>query len=276
MTLRQQRRDIEMDELLFEHDAFVIEPVSGEIYPGGSCEMTIVFRPDAVGDISATAFCEVSGRQSRLPLLIQGHGLGPKATWLYDTLDIGDVFINSRHRYEVVLENTGEIKASFTLQPNNSLFASKFQFSPLNKRLQPKEQVHIEIDFCCDMLGEFTEAFVCSLLGQPQPLPLTIKGRVVGPSFHFSTAAVDFGTVSLGFLNSFTFFLHNTSDIPMRFSLRITEEDAQQPEFRVTPTTGAVLPQGKQKLQVMRTHSNCSLPSRSPKFSHHACQCAHL
>ena len=35
------------------------------------------------------------------------------------------------------------------------------------------------------------------LRGQPAPLPLTLKGRVVGPSFHFSLDKVAFGTVSL-------------------------------------------------------------------------------
>ena len=84
---------------------------------------------------------QVIGREQRLPLHLQGLGLGPKATWLYDTLDVGDVYVNSQHRYEVVIENHGQIPASYALQPNTSLFASKFTFSPTAGKLNPTEQV---------------------------------------------------------------------------------------------------------------------------------------
>ena len=249
--LRQQRRAIDADPLLFEHASFSIEPSRGEIYPGGYCELTISFRPASVGEIAATAYCEVSGRESRLPLMMQGVGLGPKGTWLYDTLDIGDVFVNSRHRYEVVLDNHGEIDADYSLQPHDSLFAHCFKFTPSHGTLRPREDVCVEVAFCCDRLGEFAETFTWTLASQPQPLPLTIKGRVVGPSFHFSVPAVDFGVVSLGFLNSTTFYLHNTSDIPMRFALRIPEPEPSptgERQFQVVPASGAVLPHGKKKL----------------------------
>ena len=51
-------------------------------------------------------------------------------------------------------------------------------------RLEPKENVPIEVRFCSDALGEFQETFVGQLVGQPAPLPLILKGRVVGPSFQ--------------------------------------------------------------------------------------------
>jgi len=147
-------------------------------------------------------------------LRLQGKGLGPKATWLYDTLDIGDIFVNSQHRYEVVLENHGEISADYELGLPDSLFAGKFSFTPMQGRLEPKENVAIEVRFCSDALGEFQETFIGQLTGQPAPLPLILKGRVVGPSFHFSLEQIDFGSVSIGFLNTITFSLHNTSEVP--------------------------------------------------------------
>ena len=103
---------------------------------------------------------------------------------------------------------------------------SMFRFSPAGGRLEPKQQVQIEVEFCSHLLGEFSETFRWTLQGQPQPLPLQVKGRVVGPSFHFSEGGakgavplegIDFGVVSLGFLQSKEFSLHNTSEVPMRF-----------------------------------------------------------
>ena len=259
-ALRVQRRIAEEDPLVFEDEIFAIEPLSGEIFPGCSCEVTVVFRPNLAGEASTTAYCAVNGRQERLALRLQGMGLGPKATWLYDTLDIGDIFVNSRHRYEVALENHGEIGADYTLVKNNSLFASKFSFSPSEGHLEPKEMVNIEVRFLSDALGEFSETFVAQLFGQPAPLPMLIKGRVVGPSFLFQQTGggepvevLDFKTVSIGFLNTITFELQNTSEIPMRYALRIPGDTAnafQPREFQVVPASGAVLPHGKQKLQL--------------------------
>ena len=47
-----------------------------------------------------------------------------------------------------------------------------------------------QVRFCSDALGEFQETFIGQLTGQPAPLPLILKGRVVGPSFHFSLEQV--------------------------------------------------------------------------------------
>ena len=77
------------------------------------------------------------------------------------------------------------------------------------------------------------------------------QGRVVGPSFHFSLEEIAFGTVSLGFLNTKTFHLHNTSEIPLRFALRVPEDcNPLYKEFAIIPATGVVLPHGKQRLQL--------------------------
>ena len=43
----------------------------------------------------------MTGRESRLPLRIRGDGTGPQVHFSLDTLDIGNVFINSQHSYEV-------------------------------------------------------------------------------------------------------------------------------------------------------------------------------
>ena len=98
MQLRAARRLIEENPLPFDDPIFSIEPAEGEIFPNAYCELTIAFRPTTAGECACTAFCELTGRESRLPLQLQGQGLGPKATWLYESLDIGDVYVNSEHK----------------------------------------------------------------------------------------------------------------------------------------------------------------------------------
>jgi hydrocephalus-inducing protein len=97
------------------------------------------------------------------------------------------------------------------------------------------------------LFGDFPE-------GQPDPLPLVLKGRVVAPSFHFDDSAkegIHFGDVSLGFLNSVDFTLTNTSEIPMRFRLRIPNEHGEEhDQFDVQPSAGIILPHGEQQLRL--------------------------
>ena len=43
----------------------------------------------------------MAGRESRLPLRIRGEGIGARVMFLFDSLDIGNIFVNSKHSYEV-------------------------------------------------------------------------------------------------------------------------------------------------------------------------------
>ncbi len=68
-------------------------------------EITVIFEPDHAREYKATAYCDVGGRASRLPIQLCGTGLGPKAVFSYDLLDVGEAFINTPHKYEVELLN---------------------------------------------------------------------------------------------------------------------------------------------------------------------------
>ena len=96
--MRMARRQIEEDPLYFDDPVFRVDPPSGEILPNSYYDFTVAFRPKTAGEVALTAYCEVTGREARLPLQLQGQGLGPKATWLYESLDVGDVYVNSEHR----------------------------------------------------------------------------------------------------------------------------------------------------------------------------------
>lgn len=94
-----------------------------------------------------------------------------------------------------MLENHGDIDCDYSLAPNDSLFASCFVFTPSQGHLNSREQQVVTVNFCSDLLGEVNESFIWYLEGQPEPLPLLLKGRVIGPQFHFSLPdGVNFGT----------------------------------------------------------------------------------
>ena len=72
---------VERDPMLFDDDVIEIEPVEGDIWPNSSFEVNVVFKPREAIQYTRTAFCDITGRQSRLPLRIRGDGAGPKV-WI--------------------------------------------------------------------------------------------------------------------------------------------------------------------------------------------------
>lgn len=89
------------DELLFTDDAFNIMPQEGDIWPNSTCEINVVFKPTLAKAYNQIAYCDIVGRETRLPLRLKGDGIGPQVFFSYDTMNMGHIFINSKHSYEV-------------------------------------------------------------------------------------------------------------------------------------------------------------------------------
>jgi hydrocephalus-inducing protein len=108
---RKQKREIEADIMNFKNKNFSIAPISGEIWPKMEEYVTISFHPKVEASFENIAFCEVSGRENRLPIKIIGKGKGPDVSFSFNDLHIGELFINSPHEYEVsnYLDNKGLI-----------------------------------------------------------------------------------------------------------------------------------------------------------------------
>ena len=209
------------DKLVFDDDVFKIEPPEGEIWPNSSMEVSVVFKPEEPRVYNRTAFCDITGRESRLPLRIRGDGVGPNVQFSFDSLELGNLFVHSTHHYEVVLANRGDIDAIFTLQPRQTVFAPCFRFNPSEGIVMPEGHQAIQITFHSTMLGDFKETFSFQIDGSTQSLDLTFTGSVVGPTFEFDVPRLRFGHVSYGFTSSQVCTLRNTSLVPMRFKLRV-------------------------------------------------------
>lgn len=170
----------------------------GEIWPNSQAEISVVFSPQEATSYSRAIYCDVTGREARLLLKIKGEGLGPKCRFSFDTLDIQNVFVNSAHAYEVILENRGAIEAAYSLLPSTSLFGPNFTFAPSSGMIQPGKLQAMQISFRSNELGEFDEEFQWRVEGAPHPLKLSIRGMVIGPTFQLDQTQIKFGTISYG------------------------------------------------------------------------------
>lgn len=84
--------------------------------------------------------------------------------------------------------------------------------------------------------GIINETFAFEIKGAKDPELLHVKGRVIGPTFHFDVDELDFGTVPFNFVNQKMFHMVNTSEIPMRYTLRVPQDKTGDGrEFTITP-----------------------------------------
>nr|XP_023421731.1 hydrocephalus-inducing protein homolog [Cavia porcellus] len=275
-TFENQRKLVQGDSMLFLNSIFTIEPLEGEVWPNSSTEITVYFNPVEAKIYQQTIYCDISGREIRLPLRIKGEGMGPKIHFNFELLDIGKVFIGSIHCYEAVLSNKGSIDALFNVIPPTSALGACFVFSPKEGIIEPSGVQAVQISFSSGILGHFEEEFLINVNGAPEPVKLTIRGCVIGPTFHFNVPALHFGDVSYGFPHTLMCSLNNTSLVPMTFKLRIprdgndlkstpsceqasnkrlpgTSEEihtVKPKEFTITPTCGTIRPQGFAAIKV--------------------------
>ncbi|XP_074708613.1 hydrocephalus-inducing protein homolog [Strix uralensis] len=226
---QNQRAKAQGDSMLFSDDVFTLEPLEGDIWPNSSAEINVIFRPREARVYQQTVYCDISGRETRLPLRIKGEGIGPRLRFSFEQLDIGKVFVGLEHSYEVVLFNKGAIDAVFNLVPPATALGSCFTFLPQEGIILPDGLQVIRISFSSTILGEFTEEFRFSVNGSPEPVTLTIRGCVIGPTFHFDVPALHFGDVSFGFPHTLSCRLTNTSLVPLTFNLRIPGDGLGEP-----------------------------------------------
>ncbi|NWV14183.1 HYDIN protein, partial [Ptilonorhynchus violaceus] len=155
--LQSKRAKVQGDPLLFSSDIFSIEPMEGEVRPNCSAEISVFFKPQQARVYKQAVYCDVSGHETRLPLLLIGEGLGPQLHFNFEELDVGKVFVRAAHSYEAILFNNGPIEAPFSLIPPTTAVGSCFTFLPQEGIVAPDGLQVIRISFCPTVLGEFKE-----------------------------------------------------------------------------------------------------------------------
>ncbi|TPP57524.1 Hydrocephalus-inducing protein [Fasciola gigantica] len=184
---------------LVKHVPFSVKPIEGVVRPYSEKEIVITFSPEKAQEYQDTLYCDVEGLCERLRLDVNGLGVGPRVKYSFCCLDIGRVFIGSKHSYELVLSNVGCIDAIFTAQKPKTLFSSCFTLTPEEGLINPGGYQAIQIDFYSpSQLGQFEECFEFLSDGCIKSDRITIRGEVVGPTFHFDVNEVDFGQISYG------------------------------------------------------------------------------
>ncbi|XP_058702204.1 hydrocephalus-inducing protein-like [Poecile atricapillus] len=275
-SVREKMMKLKEDPMLFSSDAFSLEPLEGEIEPNSSVQIKVTFKPLKAREYRSVAYCNISGRGSRLPLHLRGEGQGPVVEFSRQMLKLGNISVNTSHVYEVKLMNRGAIDAPFTYIPSATNVGCCFKFAPEEGVIAAGGIRTIHISFNATVLGSFEEQFQFRVAASPTPVTLTVWGCVTGPALHFDLHELHFGDISFGFPRTMTCRLTNTSPVAVTFKLRMSDDGTQpavssldqickdsdpswrkgihfyvEPrEFTMNPSQGTILPQGHQDIEV--------------------------
>uniref|UniRef100_A0A096LZ64 HYDIN/VesB/CFA65-like Ig-like domain-containing protein n=1 Tax=Poecilia formosa TaxID=48698 RepID=A0A096LZ64_POEFO len=156
-----------------------LEPVMGELWPNTTANFLIVFKPEEAKVYQHTVYCNVTGKQSPLPLRIKGEGLGPKLKLNYNLMDIRNVFIGDKDHYELQMTNKGLIDAPFKFSHPKTTFGLCFSIRPQEGVIPPGICQAVEISFHSRTLGSFSKDLLLTVTGQPQTQILTFRGCVI-------------------------------------------------------------------------------------------------
>lgn len=245
------RKAVEEDQMLFEHDNFSIKPISGSIWPNSELTINISFKPKSATKYNTNAYCNVSCCDDRLPLFLEGEGLGPKAFLSTNNLSVGDIFVNDKQTFNIYIENKGEIPAKFSLIKTPSSSSSVVTFDVEESELAVGQRLGIIMTFQSCRIGEFQEQFKWRLHGAAEFLVLLVRGHIRAPRFEFDRKVIDFKKVSFRFEESQEIKLTNTSTVPFAYELRIPQDgQGDLREFEIEPKSNTILPNSVQNILV--------------------------
>ncbi|CAK9098498.1 unnamed protein product [Durusdinium trenchii] len=260
---------VEEDPMLFRDAIFKIEPLCGRLWPQTQVTCACCFLPKDALVYCATAFLSAVGQEDRAPLVLKGLGIGPKATFSYDELDVGNVFVESAHRYEVQLLNQGDIEFDFRLVHREGKFAPRFKFTPDHGTIAVGGQCEIVVDFKPKELGPFHEA-----------VTLAFRGTSVRPKFRGPERAQHAGHRGVGrkvpgptvtfdpdrsnlrqrqnpspdtlYTSTFRGLMEiGELRVPCYYTLTVKGDEAPpNNEFEIIPSRGTLLPNCAQRIQV--------------------------
>jgi hypothetical protein len=178
--------------------------------------------------------------------------MGPQLQFSYTNLSMGKLFVGSSHVYEVVLSNTGDVDAPFELTAPSTLMGACFSISPASGVVAPGQHQAIRVAFRSVHLGRISEDLSLFVAGATngEVLNTSFDGEVIGPTFRFSVAEIDFGRVAYSFSTTRVFELINTSLVPMMYTLHFPEDDEFKQDFEIEAPSGTIPPNERVRVTV--------------------------
>ncbi len=215
--------------------AFTVSPLSGRIYGGGACMLTLTFAPQVARAFKQLFMLEIAGRSVQIPLSLTGRAFGPRLEFRdpsgqsnrpIEMVDLGDLTIFETHTKTLLLKNAGGIPASFT-PPDPRSGGADIRFAPSHGSLAPDEAVEIRLTVTPRTLGRVNPTTCWAIEGAIDGLELQVRYKSVPPKCSLSKKQINFGERAHSFVHTEHITVTNDSPVPFScdFDVHAEEED---------------------------------------------------
>ncbi|XP_049866429.1 hydrocephalus-inducing protein homolog [Pectinophora gossypiella] len=212
------------ETLQFQDTHFSILPIKGKLWPNKTTELTITFAPKEIGDFRAVAYLDIDGIYERVPLTMQGTAIPPSIYLHLETLDMDNVYINTKYNYEIVAINKGHINGIIMYKEVAPLFGSIISCTPEKHCLRPGEKETFTISFLNSNQGPYFEELNFVIPDTDVVRKLYLKGDVIYPSLTFSVPCLDFEKVSIGVPKTLQIEAINESVVNVKANVKISSD----------------------------------------------------
>ncbi|XP_039275805.1 hydrocephalus-inducing protein-like [Nilaparvata lugens] len=212
------------DNLLFQHENFKIIPLSGEVWPGSSIEIMVIFEANTPLTAKCRAYCECTGIEDRLELVVEGRSIGPDLKINLSVLNISKVPLSAEKTFEILAKNCGDIPGNLEYVENEKVSKAKISCKPRKLYLLPGETKAFFINLCSISRGEFMEELKFVILESKEEIDFVVLGEVLRPNIYFDRNEINFGNVPLGFPIVEIVHLKNNSLVAIPFSMSVPQD----------------------------------------------------
>jgi len=123
---------------------FTLLPVSFDVQPGGSRDVTVTFKPSSRGPKAAVlTILSDDPDEPELTVNLEGVGLAPDISLSASEHDFGDVYVDSSSVWELVVSNEGDIELKVGISSSDD----EFTVRPDSFSVAPGGSLSVEVAF---------------------------------------------------------------------------------------------------------------------------------
>ena len=132
----------------FQSSVFKIVSMKGEIWPKRSQILSIEFTPQVAHEFIEYAYLLNTDSNVRYQVTFKGQGLPPEARFDSDTINVGQIPLETISQYEITLINTGKVEVNYEIRQSPK-YGLKFEFFPPTAIIPVNGSQKISIKFYC-------------------------------------------------------------------------------------------------------------------------------
>ena len=195
---------------------FSFNPKEGQLAPGDSQVLDIVFESDVLGEFSENFRFALQGNEDMLVCQIKGHVVGPTFHFDCSNIDFGVVSYDYLHESKMRLVNSSKIAMVFNLHvPQDGTYLKKeFNVEPCEGTLAPGQHMDILLEFIPSSVKVYDYSLVVDVFGVGDVLlSIPISAECIISPVQLNNREIDFGECFIRYPYEKQISLSNISDI---------------------------------------------------------------